>query len=237
VPEAITLDVGNTLLFPYPSVGEVYARIGRCYGLYLEAGTAQKRFADAWQHCQARQPGLLYGTSHAEALAFWVDLNRIALADTGLAEGALRALVADLYAAFARAECWRVNPGLGPLLEACRSRRLRLGIVSNWDLRLRPLLEELGFLGWADPVLISAEVGQEKPTPGFFALALRALAVPPERVLHIGDTWTDDVLGATGCGMQAAWLNPNGRTLPPTPAGVHDLRRLEDAIPLVTTKR
>jgi putative hydrolase of the HAD superfamily len=231
--EAVTLDVGNTLIFPHPSLGTVYAGVGRRHALDLVADEVEQRFEHAWRECQARQPGLVYGTSHASALAFWCQVNRQVLAGAGLSDAQLQALVGDLYVTFGRARAWRVNPGLAVLLDGCRSRGLRIGIISNWDLRLRPLLEDLGIARWADPVLISAEAGWEKPAPQLFRLALGALGVPAERVLHIGDTWSEDVLGATGCGMQAAWLNPSGRAPPAGAPYIHDLRRLEDAARLL----
>jgi putative hydrolase of the HAD superfamily len=230
--QAITLDVGHTLIFPHPSLGEVYASVGRRHGLNLAAGPMEQRFENAWRECQARQTGLIYGTSHEEALAFWYQVNRTVLADAGLRERELRALVEDLYRTFGQAHAWRVNPGLASLLAASRQRGLRLALVSNWDLRLRPLLAELNLVRWANPVLISAEVGCEKPAAELFNLAIRGLGVPADQILHVGDTWTDDVLGASACGMQAAWLNPAARPLPTSPPRVHDLRRLEDAVRL-----
>jgi FMN phosphatase YigB (HAD superfamily) len=46
-----------------------------------------------------------------------------------------------------------------------KSLNLRIGFVSNWDLRLRNLLAELGLLDLADAVVISAELVSEKPDP------------------------------------------------------------------------
>jgi len=234
---ALSLDVGNTLIFPHPSLGRVYAGVGARHGLHLDPAVVERRFEAAWRDTQARQTGLIYGTTHEQALGFWYQVNRGVLCDAGLDDRQIRALVDDLYTTFGRAHAWRVNPGLEGLLAACRAHRLRLAIVSNWDLRLRPLLEELGFTRWAHPVLISAEVGCEKPARGLFDLAIRALGAMPGQILHIGDTWADDVLGATACGMQAAWLNPAGKPSPDTTATVHDLRRLEDAVRLLGPQR
>jgi len=235
--KALTLDVGNTLIFPHPSLGAVYLAVAARHGLHLDGALVERRFEDAWRRTQAAQAGLIYGTTHEEALAFWYQVNRVVLGDAGLDDGRLRDLVDDLYATFGRAQAWRVNPGLEALLAASREHRLRVGIVSNWDLRLRPLLEDLGFTRWADPVVISAEAGREKPDRELFGRALRALGVVPEQVVHVGDTWHDDVLGAVGCGMQAAWLNPAGRPLPDAASRVHDLRRLEDAVRLFSQER
>ena len=230
---AITLDVGNTLLFPHPSLGSVYAGVGRRHGLRLDPDEVEPRFEASWRVCQAQRTGLIYGTRHEDALEFWCEVNRAVLREQPLAEEALREFVSDLYFTFGRGCSWRTDAGLAELLAACQARGIPLGIISNWDLRLRSLLDELGITRWADPVLISAEVGIEKPAAALFERAVQAMAVPAGNLLHLGDTWTDDVLGATACGLQAAWLNPTAKPLPQRLPGVHDLRTLAAAVALL----
>lgn len=56
-------------------------------------------------------------------------------------------------------------------------------------------------LGFRD-VIASAEVGAAKPSPEIFFTAARRLGVPAEQILHVGDRWELDVVGAraAGCG-------------------------------------
>lgn len=63
------------------------------------------------------------------------------------------------------------------------------------------------------------EQGCSKPDPRIFRAAAERAGVPPEAVLHIGDDPDHDVLGALAVGMQAAWLNRDGREWP------HDIDR------------
>lgn len=58
------------------------------------------------------------------------------------------------------------------------------------------------------------EQGCSKPDPRIFRAAADRAGVPPEAVLHIGDDPGHDVLGALGVGMQAVWLNREGREWP-----------------------
>jgi FMN hydrolase / 5-amino-6-(5-phospho-D-ribitylamino)uracil phosphatase len=51
------------------------------------------------------------------------------------------------------------------------------------------------------------EFGVGKPDPRIFVAAAGVVDIQPERVLHVGDDATLDVLGAMNAGMQAAWLN------------------------------
>jgi HAD superfamily hydrolase (TIGR01549 family) len=84
------------------------------------------------------------------------------------------------------------------------SRRLRVGLVSNYPCgeAIRRSLKKVGIDGLLDPVVVSGEVGFVKPHPAPFAAALELLAVPPEKVLFVGDRWDVDMLGARDAGMK-----------------------------------
>ncbi len=62
-----------------------------------------------------------------------------------------------------------------------------MAVVSNFDTRLRDILEGLGVLDLFDAVVVSAEVGAEKPNPVIFEAACEQLGVRPEEAVHIGD--------------------------------------------------
>lgn len=228
--EALTLDVGQTLLFPHPSLGHVYARIAGAHGLDVDPEWAETCFQGAWRTTQAEQSGLIYGQTHEDAIGFWSRVVGWMFAASPLPTDVLRGLVLDLYDAFAHAPVWRVNEGLTPLLEGCAARGLRVGIVSNWDRRLRNLLDELAITSLADPVIISAELGIEKPDPAIFRAAVDAWGVSPERILHVGDTWVDDVEGARAAGLRPAWFNPAGAPRPEAGDGVIEVTTLQDLL-------
>ena len=70
---------------------------------------------------------------------------------------------------------------------AFRIAGLRLAIVSNFDTRLRPILKGLGVDELFNSIVISAEVGVEKPNPLIFEVACQQLGVLPEEAVHVGD--------------------------------------------------
>jgi FMN hydrolase / 5-amino-6-(5-phospho-D-ribitylamino)uracil phosphatase len=64
-------------------------------------------------------------------------------------------------------------------------------------------------------------VGEAKPDARIFQAAARAAGVAVHEVLHVGDDAALDVIGALNSGMQAVWLNRQGKlwtheTLQPT---------------------
>ena len=55
-------------------------------------------------------------------------------------------------------------------------------------------------------IVVSQRVGAIKPAAAMFAAAAEALDTPGERILHVGDDWWADVVGAKRAGWLAAYL-------------------------------
>ena len=56
------------------------------------------------------------------------------------------------------------------------------------------------------------DAGVAKPDGRIFAAAASRLGLAPQQVLHVGDDPALDVLGALGAGMQAVWVNRDGKS-------------------------
>lgn len=97
-----------------------------------------------------------------------------------------------------------------PVIEELRAMKLPIYIVSNWDILLYTVLEDLGWTHYFDGIIASAVVGVEKPEPGIFEEALQASGTDPERVLHVGNDPITDVDGAAGIGIDAAFIDRKG---------------------------
>ena len=64
---------------------------------------------------------------------------------------------------------------------------VKLGLVSNFDTRLRPLLQAMHLASLFDTIVISAEEGYEKPNPVLFERACVRLGVATPEAVHVGD--------------------------------------------------
>ena len=101
------------------------------------------------------------------------------------------------------------EPEAGRLLERLRARGLRLAILSNWPLAatIDRYVEAAGWAPMLDAVVVSQRVGTIKPHPAIFEAAAAALGeAEPGALLHVGDDWNADVVGARGVGWHAAYL-------------------------------
>jgi len=97
-----------------------------------------------------------------------------------------------------------------PALNALVARRMALGVISNADRDVSPLLEKLGILPLLKIRLTSQEAGVSKPHPDIFRKGAERIGVAPSDVLYVGDQWVVDVQGARGAGMQALLIDRGG---------------------------
>ena len=82
-----------------------------------------------------------------------------------------------------------------PVLRELKSRGVRIVVLSNIGLDIRPLLDRAGVSGLLDGVVLSFEVGLVKPDPAIYARALELLDLPGIQTLMVGDSPRDDVGG------------------------------------------
>lgn len=99
-----------------------------------------------------------------------------------------------------------------PTLQHLRDAGFKLAIVSNWDTPLDPLTQRLGIAEYFDVIVAShdARVSSEKPDPHIFNYALEAVGVSAEEVVHVGDTYEADIIGAQGVGIRPILLDRDG---------------------------
>lgn len=114
-------------------------------------------------------------------------------------------LFEEVYDYYVQPGAWTLAPGAVSALSKLKAAGVRLAVVSNFDTRLRPILAHLGVDGLFDAVVVSAEVGAEKPNPVIFEAALQKLNLRPHEVVHVGDDRRNDVWGARDAGV-TAWL-------------------------------
>ena len=74
-----------------------------------------------------------------------------------------------------------------PFLRALRSADIKIAIVSNCSEHTRDLLESNGVAGLADALVLSYEVGAEKPAAEIFSYALDRLGVPAGQAVFVDD--------------------------------------------------
>lgn len=95
-----------------------------------------------------------------------------------------------------------------PTLRDASLRGFRLGILSNWPhaMTIDRYVESRGWGRYLDVVVVSQRVGVIKPHPAIFEAAAGALDLAPQQLVHVGDDWAADVVGAHRAGWKSAYL-------------------------------
>lgn len=220
--QAVLFDAVGTLIHLREPVGETYARVAGEHGRAVRAAALQAAFPRV---VRAMPPMVCTASDRRQVeeceRAWWRTVVRSVfdVADATPQFDDFERFFERLFAHFATAAAWCCADGAAPALAALRARGLHVGMVSNFDHRLPPLLDALGLAPLLEVVVLPADAGAAKPDPRIFAYALGRLRVGAEASVYVGDDARDDIAGARHAGLHAVDVT----TLP-------DLRALESAI-------
>ncbi len=225
---AVTFDFGQTLA---ELDHDFLAQRARDFGAALDPAAARAATVTAWAAYGANK-----ALGHARAWqAMMLEVLR---------GGSVRPLQGNATASFAESiaqalweaqpaqNLWRKPiPGMFELLEGLVQRGVPVGIISNSEGRLAELVAELGKTALFRVVVDSGRIGIDKPDARIFQHAAQALGVPLADIVHVGDAWEADVIGAREAGARPIWFSPtDARALPPGVVACADAPELSRAL-------
>jgi putative hydrolase of the HAD superfamily len=186
VIRAILFDAAGTLFYLTKTVGDHYAYVGREVGLDLDAQQLNRAFHTAWQETPRRSA--IEGPRENDDKEWWRELVRRVFDQVApsLSELDRDNFFEVAYEHFAEAGVWQLYPEVPEVLEQLRP-RFQLSVISNFDGRLRLILQNLGISKYFPHVFISSELGADKPDPEIFRRALNLIHLNADEVLHVGD--------------------------------------------------
>jgi len=132
---------------------------------------------------------------------------------------------------------WRRYVSLDPdchhVLAELRQRRT-LVLISNYDHppAIHDLLRDMDLRKYFSMVIISGEVGCQKPDPRIFRIALDRMGLTSEEAIHVGDS-PDDVNGALAAGVVPIRIQRDASQRPMSHPDVRTIHRLSDLLGLV----
>ena len=222
---AITIDFGNTLVrVDQPSLRAVVQHTGDALvarGIITDLAG----FMAAWIEERERQfredipefrePDIevrairvlarLRGSVPPRADERWDDDAAAALVEQGEVAAVTEAYGAEFVS--------RMDPvpDAAETLERLSGRGFTLAILSNWPLAatIDRFAAAHGWLPFLRAIVVSQRVGWIKPHTGIFRAAETALGLPAGSggaILHVGDDWVADIVGASQAGWRTAYL-------------------------------
>lgn len=198
--KAILFDAAGTLFYLTKTVGEHYAFVGREVGLQLDPAALDRAFIVAWKRMPARPATGL--PRDDDDKPWWRALvndvfDQVAPQTNELDRDNFFEVA---YEHFAEPGVWELFPDAHDVLRELSSRH-PLAVVSNFDGRLRLILEHLGISRFFAHFFISSEIGYDKPDPDIFRRAAELLKAPANELLHVGDDPERDWLAARVAGL------------------------------------
>src|ERR1700730_12056752 len=210
--KAIFFDEVGTLFYLIKTVGEHYAFVGREMGLKLDAPELNRAFFAAWKQMPSRSP--IDGPRENDDKDWWRELVDLVLDQVAPSVGELDRdnFFEIAYEHFAEPGVWKLYPEVAEVLIKLQP-QFQLAVLSNFDGRLRMILEQLGISNLFSHVFISSELGADKPAAEIFRRALNVANLLPNQVLHVGDDPKRDWDAATAAGLSIFQLDRKKNSL------------------------
>jgi len=203
---AILFDVGGTLIYANPSIGDIYAKEAQKFGININGSDAYKSFMKAWDEVRNfwNQP-LYYGSNECDAKNFWYRVVYECFISY-TSDQVIDSIFNNLFNHFAKAKSWNVYSDVYKILSYLKEKGYILGIVSNWDYRLSNILDGLYLTPYFNSIIISYAVGVEKPNSGIFKIALDRIKQEANNVLYIGNSYNEDYIPSQNIGIDCLLL-------------------------------
>ncbi|KAK6101013.1 HAD hydrolase REG-2-like IA family protein [Brugia pahangi] len=204
----VTLDALNTLIRLKQSPGHTYANFAKRINVQCNADELDDAFRLNFKNLSKRK--LCYGFKKDGEIAWWIELVKNCFADVGEKSVGIDKVAHELFVYYGSVEPWKlVDNQVHDHLKELQSRKIRLGIISNFDRRLRNILEGLKLSSYFEMMLLSGEIGVEKPNKQIFEKAAKYFQINQmEEMLHVGDDEEKDFNGAKKAGVRAVLLRP-----------------------------
>jgi len=210
--KAVFFDAAGTLFYLTKTVGDHYALVGEKVGLNLDAKKLDAAFYSVWEKMPPRRA--IGGPRENDDKDWWRELANQVLREAAPEIGELDRdnFFEVAYEHFTESGVWELYPDVIDVLRQLHG-RFQLAIVSNFDGRLRVILERLGISEYFGRIFVSSEIGADKPDPKIFRRAVKFLGLQPGDVLHVGDNPERDWHAAAAAGLSIFRLDRTKNSL------------------------
>lgn len=105
-----------------------------------------------------------------------------------------------------------IYPGVYSLLKKLRSSAVKLALVTDMTAAIQfEKIKLLKLTNMFDVVITSEEAGYEKPDPRIFEICLKKMDANANSVIHIGDDFQRDIVGARAAGIESILFIPENK--------------------------
>ena len=209
--KAVFFDWFNTLARYEPARELTASNVLREFGFNISAEQFRPAIAAAdksWFEENTRSP--VRKRSSDEQKKVYARYQQTVLAEAGIDVGTYPELLGKVMARMQSVSSdlrFVLFDDVIPTLRLMKERGLKNGILTNLDQDMTPLLSGLGIAAHVDLYVTSGEIGADKPAAPIFLEAMKRASVSPSEVIHVGDQYGVDVIGARAVGITPLLLD------------------------------
>lgn len=208
--------------------------------LYRQEGLSEYfADADAWRDAYIEcnhSLWTLYNAGRISKEYLMVERFRKVLADAGCAAPYDKVLARHLDRVYLQClgQLGTLVPGAAELLTYLRDKGYKTGVLSNGFREVQHnKLRSAGIEHLIDLVILSDDIGINKPDSRLFRYALDKAGTIPEHSLMIGDNPDTDIAGAMRAGWHCIYFNRDGRNPHITDPDIIEITSLHQALELL----
>jgi HAD superfamily hydrolase (TIGR01549 family) len=208
--QGILFDFGGTLYDYYPSNSVIWSRIAKRLGVDISPNDPRIWKGMQRQSIETTKRDVPFSKLSREEIH---TLNLHVLDALGIDGEGTMDIISEEFDK--RGHGYRINPESKETLERIYSMGLKIGLVSNCPSEFgkprRQTMRGDGVLQSFSAIILSGEVGHEKPEKEIFMIALNSLGLQDaSKVMHVGDSLGADVIGAQNAGLIPVLYDPMG---------------------------
>lgn len=108
----------------------------------------------------------------------------------------------------------KLGNGVKETLDRLTEKGYILGIISNahYSPCIFWVLDKFDIRKYFNEIIVSADVGERKPFPKIFNIALNRLNIKAEEAAFVGDYYPYDIVGAKNVGMKTFWITSKDKS-------------------------
>ena len=203
----VSLDFGGTLAKELEDESYAFHEIFNELGFKVNLNEVKRVYADSWKWWLKikSETGKIWNEN---ALA---DLTRRMLRELNLPFN--DEIINEVLRMYPYKLKFKLYDDVKPTLDKLKDMGYPLIIISNVSStkNLSIYLERLGIKHYFKYLIGSGTIGFEKPDPRIFHYAVKLVKVKPDEIIHIGDDYEADYLGALNAGLKAILIDRNNR--------------------------
>ncbi len=208
--KAVFFDLYQTLLRYEPPREEAFAEVLGGFGISISPDSLRLPIATADEFFYKEHARFsMSKRTEEERRAIWAQYQEMVLREAGLTP--TRELIAKVLAKMQQIKFEHsLFDDVLPALNGLKKRGLVLGLISNIDRDMTPVLDKLGLTALLDVIITSRDSGYAKPQPEIFHKAVEQAGIKKQEALFVGDQYEIDVVGATRAGLKGILLDRYG---------------------------